>query len=84
MKITGNESVSRVIDKEDNGYGVMLTYIESKGLTIRQHFAAMAMQGFLASCEGDSVPDRAVVARHSIRYADALIKELNETPNPNE
>jgi len=80
MKITGNESVSRVIDKEDNGYGVMLTHIDSNGLTIRQYFAVKAMAGLLS----DSGIQLNEISSIAVQQADALIKELNETPNPNE
>lgn len=45
-----------------------------KGLTKREYFAAMAMQGMLA--EGhDSFR---IVAKHAVDQADALIEELNK------
>ena len=49
------------------------------GLTKREHFAAMAMQGYLAnsliidSCTNVSVD---YIASSSIEFADALLKEL--------
>jgi len=51
------------------------------GLTKREHFAAMAMQGFLASYSGamqDPSPEN--VAAKSLDYADALIEQLNKQP----
>jgi hypothetical protein len=43
------------------------------GLTKREYFAAMAMQGFLAHGYGCSI--------NAVLAADALIKELNKTAN---
>ena len=49
------------------------------GLTKRELFAAMAMQGYLANPNVD--PDTAVkaYAKHSVTYADALIAALEKT-----
>jgi hypothetical protein len=50
------------------------------GLTKREYFAAMAMQGFLASYAGElNSPKPENVAEKSCEYADELIKALNET-----
>lgn len=45
------------------------------GLTKREHFASMAMQGYRASC-----PDKSAefIAHESVVDADALIAELNK------
>lgn len=45
------------------------------GLTIREHFAAMAMQGLLAYF-GDEEQSSDVTARGAVHQADALIAEL--------
>lgn len=56
----------------DSGYG---------GLTIREHFAAMAMQGLIASMTDVGV-DEALTAKLAVIQADALIAELaKEKPN---
>jgi hypothetical protein len=47
----------------------------TRGLTIREHFAAMAMQGLLAAGEDSGYPTERNV-RKAIEYADALIAEL--------
>ena len=50
------------------------------GMTIREHFAAMAMQGFLSnrlevpSTEGKKLVD--FIAKCSVDYANALLKAL--------
>ena len=67
--ITGNENAYPL-------YGPDVTSNEL-GLTIRQHFAAMAMQGF---CANNIIQhyDADFVAQYSAKYADALIAELNK------
>lgn len=51
----------------------------NQGLTKREYFAAMAMQGFLASTAGThSVPNADTVSRLSVGFADALLTELNK------
>jgi len=69
------------VQVDENGevhqiYVAQRTYVAS-GLTIRQHFAAMAMQGMIShpgwQCDVNLTATDAVLA------ADALIKALNET-----
>ncbi len=50
----------------------------NSGMTIREYFAALAMQGNLAACSA-SYPDTEAVVKKSVEYADALIEELNKT-----
>lgn len=47
----------------------------STGLTKREYFAAMAMQGLLANDSGLITSK----ARDAVKAADALIEELNKT-----
>ena len=73
--------------KTDNAFPVV--YIDNTegpqhGLTKREHFAAIAMQGILAS---DPVGAPALMlvtaekyARHAVVCADSLIDALNEEP----
>ncbi len=43
-------------------------------LSKREYFAGLAMQGMLSSCDvGEDI-----VAKGSVRYADALMKELSK------
>lgn len=52
--------------------------IYSPGLTKREYFAAMAMQGMLAnSAEGNTEWDYNTIAKHSCIAADALVEQLN-------
>jgi hypothetical protein len=46
-----------------------------RGLTKREYFAAMAMQGILACSEGGTFES---VKEFAVKHADALIAELNK------
>jgi hypothetical protein len=62
----------------------------NNGISVRAHFASMAMQGYLSAIDanlckallqsaracGLSMP--ALIAQNSVDYADALIHELNK------
>ena len=57
-----------------------------RGLTKREHFAAMAMQGLLASRESSVLfqanrtdDEQATIAKMAIRHADNLLAELDRT-----
>ena len=56
-----------------------------KGLTKREHFAAMAMQGILSNSEGwdNTGTHLRYVSNMATKYADALIEALNK-PLPNQ
>lgn len=50
------------------------------GLSKREFFAAMAMQGMISACTGDiDYPGTEQVGSRSVNYADALIDSLNES-----
>lgn len=55
---------------------------EHLGLTKREYFAAMAMQGVLANnSDGNTNWDYDIIGEHCTKAADALITALNKTPN---
>lgn len=70
-------------EKDEAAFPLALTDREgwpnvSHGLTKREYFAAMAMQGFCA-CQGsweEQTPQQSAVT--AVECADALIKELNK------
>ena len=68
--ITGNEPATASVS-----YGGTIY----EGLTIRQHFAAMAMQGYMAN-QYTRHQDALYVAEYAVKCADALINELNKKP----
>lgn len=49
-----------------------------QGLTKREYFAALAMQGILAAIKGDLVVQLPSLGIASVKCADALIAELNK------
>lgn len=51
----------------------------ASGLTIREHFAALAMQGLLSNPNHSGVAYEAIIA---VEAADALIAELNKETQP--
>jgi hypothetical protein len=52
---------------------------QKDGLTKREYFASMAMQGMLANnAEGNTEWDYETIAKHSCKAADALINQLNQ------
>lgn len=71
-------------DKSAFGYGFAneQSYQEVTGLTKREYFAAMAMQGFLSIYDADSIlPNEDNVkymAKLAVKAADILLQELEE------
>ena len=61
----------------NNGSGEL--YCDQQGLTKREYFAGLAMQGHLANSSDDMIaytPEQ--VAKFSVDYTDALLKELDK------
>jgi hypothetical protein len=73
MKTKPNDPINVLYDEpnvhQDNG-----------GLTKREYFAAMAMQGFIAANrEYINAPTAGFIAALSCELSDALIEKLNKT-----
>jgi hypothetical protein len=53
---------------------------QQTGMSLREYFAAKAMQGLLAAYAGKELllPSDETAARKAVAYADALIAELNK------
>lgn len=66
-----------IVRRDDNGnlYGAP---ISSGGLTKREHFAAMAMQGLLVNMGRNEFNDSGAVSSEAVKQADALLKELEK------
>lgn len=61
----------------DNTQGKGELYCDERGLTKREHFAALAMQGFCANPSlNDSDSD--MTADCAVKFADALLKRLDK------
>lgn len=73
MKTNGNDPANPTIGWEITSHGDPVSITDQHGLTKREYFAAMAMQGMLSD------PERyGVIAKGAVKFADALIKELNK------
>lgn len=83
MKTKPNESISPiVVENRTSEYAEMPPVIQeciSAGLTKREYFAGLAMQGLLAADAkyNGKTNDRESLAVDAIAFADALIAELN-------
>lgn len=70
--IDGNESAMPfVLPRGEDDFSV--------GMTKREYFAVLAMNGFLASWGQHDLVAAEEIAHDSVCLADALIKELNKT-----
>lgn len=69
-----------------NSIGIDADYLSSHGnpligLTKREHFAGLAMQGMLASSAGSGMwPNAEHYAKASVKVADELLKALETNP----
>ena len=67
-KITGNEPAMP-----------QNMHIGMQGLTIRQHYVGLAMQGMLSACRGYDNKGLDNLANCAVQQADAIIEALNKT-----
>ena len=68
-----------LVDIEDDGMRFSEPYkTYSKGLTKREYFAAMAMQGMMSCGVHNNGYDGREIAKDAVEFADALIKELEK------
>ena len=68
---------------DEGGYGrSRIVTVHEGGLTIREYFAALAMQGILAAqIHGmNNMPSKGPFAAIAVDAADSLIAELNKEP----
>lgn len=61
-------------NKDNSAYPHNYSVSIQHGLTKREYFAAMAMQGLLVNSTVPTI----LVAEHSVTQADALLKELEK------
>lgn len=55
-------------------------FFSCAGLTKREYFAGLAMQGIVASCNSRGVLMDTEIAPFAVKWADALIAALNAEP----
>ena len=73
MKTNANDAIDTFMIGADHAGNDLDLKI---GLTKREYFAAMAMQGLIASC-ANSYPSRKETGKRAVEFADALIAALN-------
>lgn len=70
-----------VTGAHDSAGPVILSRLYEAGLTKREYFAAIAMQGILASCYINGSTERITgmdIAKDAVNMADTLINHLNK------
>lgn len=83
-KITGNEPVTGLAAHKVPD-GLSLKWRNgTPGLTIRQYYAGLALQGMLAYNHRPDAGGWEEIAKQSVIAADHLIEELNKQPIPPE
>ena len=71
----GKEPINAVTEVDKVGNPVK----KHLGLTKREYFTAMAMQGYISSCDGwCPADDLSEIAKRSVIAADQLITQLNK------
>lgn len=73
-----NESIFPEIEKTLGNCGETYFEVLRGGLTKREIFAAMAMQGFCTNTHAYEELDMVAQVNESVKYADALIKALGK------
>jgi hypothetical protein len=72
--MTGSEESAFPVFDSDGS-----TSIGAAGLSKREYFAAMALQGYLAAHASEpTMPVAEIMAKDAVEYADALIKALKD------
>jgi hypothetical protein len=71
----GNDPISATQEYHSKNFGVVLA---KTGLTKREYFAAMAMQGICGNSSLAEISSYNSFAEWSVQQADALIEALNK------
>lgn len=70
--------MSREINNQYHAFPMEIPMLEPQwGLTKREYFASLALQGLVTQFEYSNVDD---IADTAVQYADALIASLNKQP----
>lgn len=79
-----SESMDTVLNREEKTISgqlrdidVTLDMVAQGQLTLREHYAGLAMQGMLANFAGD-VRSADFLCKEAVEYADLLIQELSK------
>ena len=80
--INGNMNEFEKVYPNDSAFarGGSQSATSRHGLTKREYFASLAMQGILSQARLKTIDDYKAIVTGSIIIADKLIKQLNEKP----
>ena len=76
MKVKYNKEVKQIVDNAV--FPIVIDETYGQGLTKREYFTAMAMQGILANPEITKNYKDLNIEEAAIKFADALLTELNK------
>jgi len=77
MKTEPNEPITPVASPNHDGNGGVFYRSDYNGLTKREHFAGLAMQGLIANAISGHLGNSSEGVTLAIQWADDLIAELN-------
>lgn len=80
-----SESLDMVLNRKEKTISgqlrdidVTLDMIAQGQLTLREHYAGLALQGILANCAAEQTSPSAEIVSEAVKYADLLIEELSK------
>ena len=80
----GDKPINPIVQEENIGQGGKILMCTEYGLTKREYFAGLAMQGLLANCNGGMTSGGSRtfspngISELAILHADELLKQLEE------
>lgn len=80
----GNQSVNTFdyVEVRNLGGAYDKTPKKHVGMTLRQHYAGLAMQGLMSNpeimAEGNELGTTDIISKMAVQYSDALIAQLNQ------
>jgi hypothetical protein len=91
MKTFGNDSAFTGVKLVEQNYPLKPKEEYTQGLTKRELFAAMAMQGLVSGASSSieimqvlGSQDETILCKSAVQYADALIDQLNQKESKDE
>ena len=79
-----DKPINPIVQEENIGQGGKILMCTEYGLTKREHYAGLAMQGLLANCNGGMTSGGSYtfspngISELAILHADELLKQLEE------
>ena len=78
----GDKPINPIVQEENIGQGGKILMCTEYGLTKREHYAGLAMQGLLANCNGGMTSGGSrtfspnEISKLAVLHADELLKQL--------